>query len=846
MRIRGCRVHNLKNVSLDIPHNQLVVITGPSGSGKSSLAFDTIFAEGQRQYLETLSVYARQFVQQLERPDVDEVEGLAPTVSIDQLAHAPNPRSTVATVTEMYDYLRLLYARLGEPACYQCGTRIWHQSPEEIIDALFELPESTKAILLAPMVRGRKGSHAELLESIRKAGFVRARIDGEVYDLDQLPALSPRKPHTIDAVIDRIVIRESARSRITDSINLALRHGSGAVIATWPHANADPQDSANWTERLFSTQFACPTCKISFTELEPRSFSFNSPYGACPDCQGLGYVISADEVAGGMAAEVNDERSVCATCHGTRLKPEARAVKIADKAIYEVAAQSVSESRQFLTQYRKQVHEGDRPIAEPILRELDRRLEFLMRVGVDYLTLDRPADTLSGGEMQRVRLATAIGSGLVGTCYVLDEPSIGLHPRDNARLIAALRDLQQQGNSVLVVEHDDAMMLAADHLIDIGPGAGLHGGQVVAQGAPAEVCGNGDSLTGQYLSGQRKIDVPTERRPPQAKAAIELSGARLHNLKNVELRIPLGLFVCVTGVSGSGKSSLINDTLVPALAKHLGLVSRRPGPFDRLSGAKQIDKLIEIDQQPIGRSPRSNPATYCGVFDEIRRVFAATREAKQLGYKAKRFSFNVSGGRCETCRGHGHKRLAMKFLPDLTVVCPTCHGARFNAQTLRIKYRDHSIADVLNLSVERAVTFFENFTNIARPLVCLQQVGLGYLALGQSATTLSGGESQRIKLATELARADTGKTLYVLDEPTTGLHFDDVRNLLAILNRLVDLGNTVVVIEHHLDVIKQADWLIDLGPEGGQRGGYLLGSGPPEAIAALTSNATGQFLSQKL
>jgi excinuclease ABC subunit A len=926
IRIRGCRVHNLKNLDLDIPRDKLVVLTGPSGSGKSSLAFDTIFAEGQRQYLETLSVYARQFVQQMERPDVDLVEGLQPTISIDQLSYITNPRSTVATVTEIYDYLRLLMTRLGEPTCYQCGTPICHQSPEEIVETLCELPEGTKAILLAPLVRGRKGAHADVFATIRKAGFVRARVDGEVFDMDHLPELAPRKAHTIEAVVDRIVVREGAQSRVAESLNLALKHGDGAVVALWIKPGADASSLSGWNERLFSTLYACPTCKTSFPELEPRSFSFNSPYGACPKCEGLGSrvefdleLLLPDETLsrasgviapwknGGVAAEkrhhnwlepfvklsgvewttplaefkpkarqqlLNGDgkkflglmtllekeyvtatkpadrerleafrsRQICNECGGARLRPEARAVRIGGKAIHEITAMTVRQATSFFAGLTSQLPEENLPIAQPLVSEIGKRLDFLERVGVDYLALDRPADTLSGGEMQRVRLATGIGAGLVGVCYVLDEPSIGLHPRDNSRLIEALVDLQRQGNTVLVVEHDEAMMRAAEHLIDIGPGAGVHGGQIVAQGTVDEVCANSASITGRYLTGELEIPVPASRRKTTKTHSITIEGVTTHNLKNVEARVPLGALVCVTGVSGSGKSSLVNETLSRAVARRLGLVVPKPGPHVSLRGASQIDKLVQVDQSPIGRSPRSNPATFTGVFDEIRKVFAGTREARQLGYKASRFSFNVAGGRCEECRGQGVKRIEMNFLPDLTVTCPVCGGARFNLQTLQVRYRDKSVAEVLDLPVEEATEFFKNFPPIARPLDSLRQVGLGYLTLGQSATTLSGGEAQRVKLATELARTDTGKTLYILDEPTTGLHFDDIKNLLIVLNRLVDLGNTVLVIEHNLDVIKSADWLIDLGPEGGDSGGYVLAAGTPEEIAAIEDNSTGRFL----
>jgi excinuclease ABC subunit A len=945
IHIRGARVHNLQNVDVDIPRDQLVVITGPSGSGKSSLAFDTLFAEGQRQYIESLSVYARQFLHQMERPDVDSIEGLQPTISIDQRAGSQNPRSTVATVTEVYDYLRLLMARLGLPHCPNCGSPICQQSPEQIVDRLCGLPAGTKVILLAPLVRGRKGQHAEVLAAIRKAGFVRARVDGAVIDIDQQPPeLAPRKNHDIEAVIDRLVIREGVRPRLAESVNLALSHGEGAIIVVIfdpapangaeksPVTKTAPEGapvakSGNGTqpsrEVLYSTLNACPNCKVSYEELEPRSFSFNSPYGACPDCEGLGARVQFDpdlllpdeslSLAAGAfapwkgASPAQDRRHQeltadlrkaagidwdmplsevkpkarqlllegdakrlglltlleqeyataiqpaqrerletfrglvpCPACHGARLKPTARACRFHGQAIHELAALTVREAHRFFRALSLDADEE--PIATPIVGEIVKRLDFMDRVGVDYLTLDRPADTLSGGELQRVRLATGIGSGLVGVCYVLDEPSIGLHPRDNQRLIDALRGLQTQGNTVLVVEHDEAMMRQADHLIDIGPGAGRQGGRVVAEGTPAEVAANPASITGSYLAGRLSLAVPAQRRRTNKTHSITIEGVTTNNLKDVDVRIPLSAFVCVTGVSGSGKSSLINETLAKALARRLGLAAGKPGPHRSLRGASQIDKLVDIDQSPIGRTPRSNPATYTGVFDEIRKVFAGTREARQLGYKSGRFSFNVKGGRCEECQGQGIRKIEMNFLPDLIVACPACQGARFNRQTLRVHYRDRSIADVLNMRIDEAVDFFENFPAIIRFLHSLQEVGVGYLTLGQSSTTLSGGEAQRVKLATELARTDTGKTLYILDEPTTGLHFDDIRNLLNVLGRLVDLGNTVLVIEHNLDVLKSADWIIDLGPEGGAAGGYLLAAGTPEEIAAIEDNATGRFL----
>jgi len=928
--IRGARVHNLRNVDLDLPRDRMIVITGPSGSGKSSLAFDTLFAEGQRQYIESLSVYARQFLHQLERPDVDLIEGLEPTISIDQRAGSQNPRSTVATVTEVYDYLRLLFARLGVPSCYQCGATIHQQAPEQIVEDLLALPSGTKLMILAPLVRGRKGKHQDVLDEVRKAGFVRVRVNGEIVDLDKMTELEPRKNHTIEAIVDRIVVREGVDARLAESTRLAISRGEGAVLAIYlePSGGDGRGPDAPWQERLFSTLYACPHCKISFEELEPRSFSFNSPYGACPTCEGLGsrngfdpelvipdpalslgegaiapwkkptpvqlrrqktqlkpwlqaagvkwdtpladvkpryretllhgdgknfvgilnlleqqYVTSLKPAERGRL-EAFRNVVTCKDCGGARLRPEARAVKFHGLAIHELSAMSVSRARDWFASLQLSAKEA--PIARPIVQEVENRLEFLEQVGVEYLSLDRAADTLSGGELQRVRLATGIGSGLVGACYVLDEPSIGLHQRDNHRLIDALRRLQQRGNTVLVVEHDEAIMRCADHLVDMGPGAGLHGGRIVAEGTPEEVAANPASVTGKYLSGELAIEVPENRRRVAKTRSITIEGVTTNNLKDVDARIPLGALVCVTGVSGSGKSSLINDTLARALARRLSGTGLTPGPHRSLRGASQIDKMIEVDQTPIGRTPRSNPATYTGMFDNIRRVFAGTREARQRGYKTGRFSFNVKGGRCEECQGQGIRRIEMNFLPDLTVPCPACDGARFNRQTLEVRYRGLSIADVLELKVDDAVQFFENFPQIVRLLESLQEVGLGYVSLGQSSTTLSGGEAQRIKLATELARVDTGNTLYILDEPTTGLHFDDIKRLLAVLDRLVSLGNTVLVIEHNLDVIKTADWLIDLGPGGGEGGGQIVATGTPEEIATIPGNATGEFLAPLL
>jgi excinuclease ABC subunit A len=926
IRLRGVRVHNLRNLDLDIPRDRLVVITGPSGSGKSSLAFDTLFAEGQRQYIESLSIYARQFLHQLERPDVDLIDGLQPTISIDQQAGTQNPRSTVATVTEIYDYLRLLFARVGAPHCYRCGSAIRQQSPEQIVDALVAIPEGTKVVLLSPLVRGRKGQHQEVFDAIRKAGFVRVRVDGIVYELDAVPALAKGRQHTIEAVVDRLIIRDGVRPRVAESVQLALRHGEGLVMASALPPGADSK-TGTWQDSTFSTEHACGVCGLSYEELEPRTFSFNSPYGACRSCEGLGAGVAFDPdlvvpdrslslTAGavapwrGAAAAVTArhrreiapfaaaqefrwntpleslttkvwegflygdgsdfpgllgmlEREfagattpaalqrwekyrgtvICRACQGSRLRPEARSVTVGDRAIHEVTHLTVDGAKSYFANLSFAASSAE--IAEPIVTQIQTRLDFLTNVGLDYLTLDRAADSLSGGELQRIRLASSIGSGLVGVCYVLDEPSIGLHPRDNERLIHALRTLEQQGNSVLVVEHDEAIMRAADHLIDLGPGAGIAGGELVAQGTPTDVCRMPQSITGRYLSGADVIPIP-QRRPVNVRRSITIEGVTTNNLKDVNVSFPLSALVCVTGVSGSGKSSLVNETLVRALARRLHGTGAKPGPHCRLTGVSGIDKLIEIDQSPIGRTPRSNPATYTGIFDEIRKVFAGTRDAQLRGFKASRFSFNVKGGRCEHCQGQGLQKIEMNFLPDLYVSCPQCHGARWNRQTLEVRYRGRSIADTLSMSVDDARTFFENFPVVHRVLCCLCDVGLGYLPLGQPSTTLSGGEAQRIKLASELSRNDTGKTFYVLDEPTTGLHFDDVRRLLAVLGRLADLGNTVVVIEHHMDVIKSADWIIDLGPEGGEAGGYVLATGTPEQIAELENNETGRFLCSSL
>ena len=928
IRIRGARVHNLKDVDIDIPRDRFVVITGPSGSGKSSLAFDTLYAEGQRQYVESLSVYARQFLHQLQRPDVDLIDGLQPTICINQRPGNANPRSTVATVTEIYDYLRILMARLGQATCPKCGQAICQQTSEQIQEALMSLPDGTKLMLLAPMIRGRRGKHPEVFAKIRKAGFVRARVDGQVYDIDNVPEMNQRQTHWVEAVVDRVVVRQGSAGRIGESVRLAVGHGEGLVTACYLdiHTAGENGPPTVWRDRLFSTLYACASCGESFAELEPRTFSFNSPHGACPRCEGLGRLEQFDpdlvapdhtvSLAGGaivpwkgatpakapkkkhldalagflqshdLGQDVPLERFApavlqellygdgrrflgvltmlekefvtavkkdrlnqlarfrapiaCPTCNGTRLRAEANAVRVGDRTIHEICCLTVAQAVDFFEGLV--FAEAQQPIADPLVSEISKRLAFLHKVGVDYLTLHRSADTLSGGELQRVRLATSIGSGLVGVCYVLDEPSIGLHPRDNRRLIDALRDLQRQDNTVLVVEHDEAMMREADHLIDVGPGAGWEGGQIVAQGTVEQVLQNQDSITGQYLSGGLKIAVPARRRRLSKARSLTIDGVATNNLKDVEVRFPLNALVCVTGVSGSGKSSLVNETLAPALIRRLGGAAPKPGPFTGLRRAALIDKVIQIDQTPIGRTPRSTPATYVGAFDEIRKVFANTREAKQRGYRVSRFSFNVKSGRCDACQGYGVKKIEMNFLPDLYVTCDQCDGARFNRQTLAVAYRGKTIADVLEMSVDEAADFFENFPAIHRWLQSFRDVGLGYLGLGQPSTTLSGGEAQRIKLAAELARADTGKTLYLLDEPTTGLHFDDIRRLLEVLGRLVDRGNTVIVIEHNLEMIKCSDWIIDLGPEGGEAGGYVVATGTPEQIAALEDNHTGQFL----
>ena len=920
IRLRGVRVHNLKGVDVDIPRDRLVVLTGVSGSGKSSLAFDTIHAEGRRRYIEGLSTYARQFLDQMERPDLDGIEGLPPTVAIDQKAGTSNPRSTVATVTEAYDYLRLLYARTGTPHCPTCAAPIRRQAPEQVVDMILGLGEGRKVLVLAPMVRARKGQHLDVFQKIRESRLMRARVDGEVLEVDaEPPKLAKTKAHDIEAVVDRLVVREGLRPRIAESVDLALRLGNGAVILSIQEGDA-------WVDRLSSIHYACPACGTSIDEVEPRTFSFNSPQGACPSCGGLGSFASFDPdlvvpdrsksldsgavaardavpaasdlgssadpalrsflqkhaltpstpladwppaalaaffsgTKGGypgllpgldaaFAAARTDARraaleayrsdSTCPACQGARLRPEARAVLVGGKAIHELTALTIDAARSFLASLR---FEPDQAlIGPPLVAEVESRLAFLEGMGLHYLTLARGADTLSGGELQRVRLATQIGSGLVGVCYVLDEPTTGLHPRDTGRLLLGLAGLRDRGNTVIVVEHDEATIRAADWLIDLGPGAGPDGGLIVAQGTPAALIESGDSATARHLRGDVAPPLGSPGRLARSPGRIEILGATEHNLKGVDAAIPLGTLTVVTGVSGSGKSTLVHDILARSARRALEQKGPRPGAHRSVEGLAAIDKLIAIDQAPIGRGPRSTPATYSGVLDELRTVFARTREAKVRGYAPSRFSFNVKGGRCETCQGQGVRKVEMNFLPDLYVRCEACEGMRYNPQTLECRFKGKSIGDVLQMRVLEAHALFDAIPKVARPLESLIEAGLGYVALGQSSTTLSGGEAQRVKLAAELGRVATGKTLYILDEPTTGLHFADVASLLVVLHRLADLGNTLVVIEHNLDVIRTADWVIDLGPEGGNQGGHLVAQGPPQTIAATPASETGKWL----
>ena len=935
IKIRGANENNLKNLDVDIPRNELVVLTGLSGSGKSSLAFDTIYAEGQRRYMESLSSYARQFLGQMEKPDVESIEGLSPAISIDQKSTNRNPRSTVGTVTEIYDYFRLLYARIGIPHCPKCGREIKKQTVDQMVDQLMKLPERTRLQLLAPVVRGRKGTHAKLLEQARKSGYVRVQIDGNLYELSEEIQLDKNKKHNIEIVVDRLIVKEGIEKRLTDSIETVLNLAEGRLMV----------DTMDGNILNFSQSFACPDCGISIDEIEPRSFSFNNPFGACPSCYGLGYKMEFDvdlmipdktlsiqegaitvlgwqsctdkgsfsrAILDALAEEYgfdlntpfeqypqkvqdilihgtdgkkvkvhykgqrgegvydvafeglikNVERryketgsdsikqeyetfmriTPCPSCKGQRLKPEALAVTVGDKNIHEVTSLSISSLQRFMDELK--LTPTQEMIGEQVLKEIRARVGFLVNVGLEYLTLSRATGTLSGGEAQRIRLATQIGSGLVGVAYILDEPSIGLHQRDNDKLLATLKHLRDLGNSLIVVEHDEDTMREADCIVDIGPGAGEHGGELMAIGTAEEIMENPNSITGQYLSGKKKIPVPKERRKPTGYLTIRKAAE--NNLKNIDVKIPLGVMTCVTGVSGSGKSSLVNEILYKSLARKLNHARTIPGKHKCIEGVEQLDKVINIDQSPIGRTPRSNPATYTGVFDQIRDLFAATSDAKARGYKKGRFSFNVKGGRCEACSGDGILKIEMHFLPDVYVPCEVCHGKRYNRETLEVKYKGKSIYDVLNMTVEEALEFFDHIPSIKRKIQTLYDVGLSYIRLGQPSTELSGGEAQRIKLATELSKRGTGKTIYILDEPTTGLHFADVHKLIEILRRLSDGGNTVVVIEHNLDVIKTADYIIDIGPEGGDQGGTVIASGTPEEIAKNPLSYTGRYVSKYL
>lgn len=843
--VKGAKEHNLKNIDLEIPRDKLVVFTGLSGSGKSSLAFDTIYAEGQRRYVESLSAYARQFLGRMEKPDVEYIEGLSPAISIDQKTTSRNPRSTVGTVTEIYDYLRLLFAHIGKPHCYRCGKPIQSQTVEQMVDQLFTLPEGTRLQILAPLVRGRKGEYKQVLEEAHKKGFVRVRVDGEIHDLGEEIVLDKKKKHNIEVVVDRIILRPDSQQRLADSLETALAQGEGLILV----------DVVGQKELIFSEKFACVECGSSFQEISPRLFSFNSPYGACTTCNGLGVIMEIDpyldrkyqeKASEYLVKEVEKEYNrarVCPHCQGARLRPEALAVKIGDISISEVAAMSIGRLKEFFSNL--QLSEREQLIAQQVLKEIQARLNFLVDVGLDYLTLSRAAGTLSGGEAQRIRLATQIGSGLVGVLYILDEPSIGLHQRDNERLIATLKRLRDLGNTLIVVEHDEDTIREADYLVDIGPGAGVHGGEVVVVGDLATVLACEQSETGLYLSGKKFIPLAQESRQPNGKY-LQIRGASEHNLKEINVDIPLGLFVCVTGVSGSGKSTLVNEVLYKSLAKKIYGSEVTPGAHRKIGGLEHLDKVINIDQSPIGRTPRSNPATYTGVFSDIRELFAQTPEAKVRGYKLGRFSFNVKGGRCEACEGDGILRIEMHFLPDVHVPCEVCRGQRYNRETLEIRYKGKNIAQVLDMTVEEALDFFSAIPKIQRKMQVLYDVGLGYIRLGQPATTLSGGEAQRIKLATELSRRSTGRTMYILDEPTTGLHFADIHKLLEVLVRLVDTGNTVLVIEHNLEVIKTADYLVDLGPEGGTGGGQVVVAGTKEEVAAHPLSHTGRFLKRIL
>ncbi len=934
IRIRGARTHNLQNISLDLPRHKLIVITGLSGSGKSSLAFDTLYAEGQRRYVESLSAYARQFLQLMEKPDVDLIEGLSPAISIEQKATSHNPRSTVGTVTEIHDYLRLLFARAGTPYCPEHHLPLQAQTVSQMVDHVLALPEETRLMILAPVVANRKGEQQDLFAELRAQGFVRLRVDGEICEIDALPKLDKNKKHDIDVVIDRLKVREDTRQRLAESFEVALRHADGRAIAL----NMD-----NSEEHLFSARFSCPHCNFALQELEPRIFSFNNPMGACPKCDGLGVIqffdpkrvvahpelsLSSGAIRGWdrrnqfyfqmivalaeyygfdvgtpfnelpeevrqivlygsgdeslpfqylnergkltirehsfegiipnlerryretdsstvreeLAKYVSD--TVCPDCQGARLRKEARYVQVGERTLYEISRLPLRECRDYFEHLKLQGHRAQ--VAEKILKEITARLEFLINVGLDYLSLERSADTLSGGEAQRIRLASQIGSGLTGVMYVLDEPSIGLHQRDNDRLLATLQRLRDLGNTVIVVEHDEDAIRMADYVVDMGPGAGVHGGRIVAQGTPRQITENPDSMTGAFLAGREAIVVPATRKTPDPERVLQLKQATGNNLQGTDLTIPLGLFTCITGVSGSGKSTLINDTLYAICAKHLYGSNLEPAPHESLEGLDQIDKVINVDQSPIGRTPRSNPATYTGLLTPIRELFSSVPESRTRGYEPGRFSFNVKGGRCEACQGDGVIKVEMHFLPDVYVPCDVCHGKRYNRETLEIHYKGKNIHEILQMTVEDALEFFQAVPTVARKLKTLMDVGLGYIQLGQSATTLSGGEAQRVKLSLELSKRDTGRTLYILDEPTTGLHFQDIRLLLGVLHRLTEHGNSVIVIEHNLDVIKTADWVIDLGPEGGAGGGRIIAEGTPETVAACQGSHTGHFLKQVL
>ena len=826
--IKGAREHNLKNIDVTIPRDQLVVITGLSGSGKSSLAFDTIYAEGQRRYVESLSAYARQFLEQMGKPDVDSIEGLSPAISIEQKSTSHNPRSTVGTVTEIYDYLRLLYARVGRPSCFQCGEEITAQTVQQMVDAIGLLPEGSKFQLLAPIVRGRKGEYRKELLDMRRAGYVRARVDGQLVDLDEDITLDKQKKHQIEIVIDRLVMKpgEALTRRLADSVETSLKLAGGLVGVL----------TENGKVSLYSEKLACISCGVSYPEITPRVFSFNSPHGACPACDGIGYAMTP----GSSDDEDFTLLEPCETCKGARLRPESLSIKVAKQSIAEVTHLSVRAAADFFGSLK--FTERELVIANRILKEIRERLGFLVNVGLDYLMLDRAAATLSGGEGQRIRLATQIGSGLVGVLYILDEPSIGLHQRDNRRLLQTLLRLRDLGNTVVVVEHDAETMMAADHLLDMGPGAGTQGGHVIAQGTPKEVMKNPASLTGQYLRGTQMVSLP--RRERKAKGMLSIVGAKKHNLKGMTAKIPLGLLTCVTGVSGSGKSTLVLEVLFHSLSQLLYHKKPKIDGCKELLGVEALDKVIDIDQSPIGRTPRSNPATYTGLFGFIRDLYSNLPESRVRGYKPGRYSFNVKGGRCEACEGDGLIKIEMHFLPDVYVTCEVCKGQRYNRETMEIHHKGKSIADVLNMTVDEAVQFFEHIPFIKRKLDTLHDVGLHYVKLGQSATTLSGGEAQRVKLSRELSKRPTGRTMYILDEPTTGLHFADVQRLLDVLDRLVEAGNTVLVIEHNIDVIKNADWIIDLGPEGGDRGGEIVAEGPPKEIAKSKRSYTGQVLKE--